>query len=135
MERLLNVFEDRFVCKLVRSYRAHPALMNVCNFYIFVFDFYVCRYFVSYILQLYNTLFYKGELINCADPVEAASLLNWKALPNPSIPLMFIHSEEEEARDPDSPSWFNFAEKEIVMKTVKQLLDDPTLHLLASGIQ
>jgi helicase MOV-10 len=111
MERLLNTFKDKFVCKLIRSYRAHPAIMH-----------------------LYNYLFYNGELINCADARESSSLLKWKELTNPSIPIFFVHSEDQEARDHDSPSWYNFAEKEIVMKIVKQLLDDSSLLLTPNDI-
>jgi len=65
---------------------------------------------------------------------EACSLLSWEELPNPSFPLMFIHSEEEEARDEDSPSWFNFREKEIVGKVIKQLLDHRGLRLTPDDI-
>lgn len=64
---------------------------------------------------------------------EATSLLKWKELPNPKIPLMFIHSSGEEDREPDSPSWFNFMEKEIVVQLIKQLLEDTSLKLNPTG--
>ena len=112
MERLLDLFSDKFTCKLVRSYRAHPALMNVSTFSstspspLSLLPSPLSFSFLNSSLQLYNALFYKGELINCADPVESTSLLKWKELPNPLIPLMFVNCEDEEARDPDSPSWY-----------------------------
>jgi helicase MOV-10 len=111
MEHILHLFPTKTFCKLLRSYRAHPELM-----------------------KLYSMLFYEGKLINCTNLEEATSLLKWKELPNPLIPLMFIHMDGEEGRDKDSPSWHNLSEKDKVVEIIENLLDDRTLKLVPSDI-
>ena len=49
-------------------------------------------------------------------------MLGWSQLPNKTSPLLFRHVDGEEARDEDSPSWHNPAEKAEVMNIIYDLL-------------
>lgn len=79
-------------------------------------------------------MFYDGQLINAANPTEANFLCNWEELPKKGFPAMFIHSDKEEAREPDSPSWFNFEERNIVCDIVLKLLINKKLGVSGQGI-
>lgn len=61
-----------FITKLVRNYRSHGD-----------------------ILALPNALFYQGELQQCADPVDTDAFLGWDALPEPSLPVVRVHSQND----------------------------------------
>ncbi len=108
LERLCTQMEDQRakdpsslslpIVKLESTYRAHPA-----------------------ILKLYSDMFYEGKLVSFADESVTHSLLRWRRLPNPDVPLLFIHSDGEEDRDPGSPSWYNQREMEHVMSTIDSL--------------
>ena len=65
---------------LIRNYRSHPE-----------------------ILRCYSDLFYASKLLPCAKNTK--TYLSWSRLNNPACPMVFIHREGEDRRDPDSPSW------------------------------
>jgi len=86
------------VIQLCQSYRAHPA-----------------------ILKSYSELFYAGRLLSVANPAVTHSLLSWSELPNSTVPILVRHTEGEEDREADSPSWFNQTELEEVMNVIVSL--------------
>ena len=64
----------------------------------------------KHITGAFSSLFYGGGLVASAPPAVANQCLGWSALPNPAVPLWFRHVEGLEAREADSPSWYNQAE-------------------------
>jgi helicase MOV-10 len=122
MERMVKMHarECIHVTKLTHSYRAHPMILKV-SYKIqkkvgrkAKLTFFIFFYFLFYTLQLYSELFYKNELIACADPSVVNSLTKWPHLPNNKIPMMFAHLEGKEDREKNSPSWFNGQEVDMV---------------------
>ncbi|XP_071751362.2 putative helicase mov-10-B.2 [Centroberyx gerrardi] len=109
LERLMNdfslyqkdegTFNNRFVTKLLRNYRSHPA-----------------------ILKIPNELFYDGELQYCADEMIRNSLCRWEYLPKRDFPVIFHGVTGRDEREASSPSFFNIAEVEVMMGYVKKLL-------------
>ncbi|CAK6951504.1 putative helicase mov-10-B.1 [Scomber scombrus] len=109
LERMMNdfplyqkdedVFNKRFVTKLLRNYRSHPA-----------------------ILKIPNELFYDGELQVCADEMLRNSYCNWEYLPRRDFPVIFHGVTGLDEREASSPSFFNIAEVEVLMDYVKKLL-------------
>ncbi|XP_070695391.1 putative helicase mov-10-B.2 [Pempheris klunzingeri] len=109
LERMMNdfslyrkdegVFSNRFVTKLLRNYRSHPA-----------------------ILKIPNELFYDGELQACADEILRNSYCSWEYLPKQGFPLIFHGVTGVDEREASSPSFFNVAEVEVLMDYVKKLL-------------
>jgi putative helicase MOV10L1 len=77
-------YDPRFVIKLNECYRCHPD-----------------------ILRIPNELFYNGDLLPSAELMLTTSLLGWKDLPNPNVPLLFHGIQGEHMREGNSPSWFN----------------------------
>ncbi|XP_040007922.1 putative helicase mov-10-B.2 [Xiphias gladius] len=109
LERMMNdfslyqkdegVFNNRFVTKLLRNYRSHPA-----------------------ILEIPNELFYERELLYHADKKMRNSCCNWEHLPERDFPLIFHGVSGVDEREASSPSFFNKAEVEVLMDYVKKLL-------------
>ncbi|XP_053173933.1 putative helicase mov-10-B.1 [Scomber japonicus] len=109
LERMMNdfplyqkeedVFNKRFVTKLLHNYRSHPA-----------------------ILKIPNELFYDGELQVCADEMLRNSYCNWEYLPRRDFPVIFHGVTGIDEREASSPSFFNIAEVEVLMDYVKKLL-------------
>uniref|UniRef100_A0AAX7TVB1 RNA helicase n=1 Tax=Astatotilapia calliptera TaxID=8154 RepID=A0AAX7TVB1_ASTCA len=110
LERLMNnfsvyqknadgVFSKRFVTKLLRNYRSHPA-----------------------ILKIPNELFYDGELQACADEYARNFYCNWEELPKKNFPVIFHGVTGIDKREASSPSFFNVAEVEVLMDYVRKLL-------------
>jgi helicase MOV-10 len=96
-------FDPRVLTKLVENYRSHPA-----------------------ILELPNEMFYDGELRVAANPITTHSHVAWKHLPAAGVPLIFVGVQGEDVREESSPSWFNIAEVEQVLKYAKWLLENQT---------
>ncbi|XP_018541427.1 putative helicase mov-10-B.2 isoform X29 [Lates calcarifer] len=109
LERMMNdfslyqkdndVFNNRYVTKLLRNYRSHPA-----------------------ILKIPNELFYDGELQCHADEILRNSYCNWQYLKQRGFPLIFHGVTGLDEREASSPSFFNRAEVEVLMGYVTKLL-------------
>uniref|UniRef100_A0A3P9KB63 RNA helicase n=1 Tax=Oryzias latipes TaxID=8090 RepID=A0A3P9KB63_ORYLA len=110
LERLMNNFplyqknegdyNKRFVTKLLRNYRSHPA-----------------------ILKIPNDLFYDGELQPCAEEYSRSSYCFWRHLPKMEFPVIFHGVAGLDEREKTSPSFFNVAEIEVLMDYVQKLLE------------
>ncbi|KAG5180774.1 P-loop containing nucleoside triphosphate hydrolase protein [Tribonema minus] len=104
------------IVRLVRNYRAHPALLRVPSH-----------------------LFYGGALVACADARAAAAFAPLHAPPggggamsrsaaaaglllNPAIPLVFHGVAGAEMREGRSPSWFSIPEADAVARYAARLL-------------
>ncbi|XP_068193715.1 putative helicase mov-10-B.2 isoform X2 [Antennarius striatus] len=94
-----DAFDNRFVTKLLRNYRSHPA-----------------------ILKIPNDLFYDGELQVCADEIVRNSYCSWEYLPKENFPVIFHGVPGVDEREASSPSFFNVAEVEVLMDYVQKLL-------------
>uniref|UniRef100_A0A667YAV5 RNA helicase n=1 Tax=Myripristis murdjan TaxID=586833 RepID=A0A667YAV5_9TELE len=94
-----EVFDNRFVTKLLQNYRSHPA-----------------------ILKIPNELFYDGELQVCADEIIRNSYCRWEYLPKRDFPVIFHGVTGLDEREKTSPSFFNVAEVEVLMDYLKKLL-------------
>uniref|UniRef100_A0A8C4GF93 RNA helicase n=1 Tax=Dicentrarchus labrax TaxID=13489 RepID=A0A8C4GF93_DICLA len=93
-------FNNRFVTKLLRNYRSHPA-----------------------ILKIPNELFYKGELQPFARKEKCNSFCKWERLPKKGFPLIFHGVAGSDERDANSPSVYNMAEVEVLKEYLKVLVD------------
>ncbi|XP_032376607.1 putative helicase mov-10-B.1 [Etheostoma spectabile] len=94
-----GVFNNRFVTKLLRNYRSHPAILKVPN-----------------------ELFYDEELQCCADEMLRNSYCRWEYLKKEDFPVIFKGVTGVDDREASSPSFFNIAEVEVLMDYVKKLL-------------
>lgn len=92
----LSPFHSRFITKLHRNYRSHPA-----------------------ILRLPSDMFYRGELQACADAATVNSMLPWareyargagSADAWRECPVVFLGLLGREMRELDSPSYWNALE-------------------------
>ncbi|XP_008285144.1 putative helicase mov-10-B.2 [Stegastes partitus] len=104
-----GVFNSCFVTKLLRNYRSHPA-----------------------ILKIPNELFYDGELQVCADEILRNSYCGWEHLPKMGFPVIFHGVAGVDAREKNSPSFFNVAEVEVLMDYVRKLLQSRSKKGLAT---
>ncbi|KAM8830509.1 putative helicase mov-10-B.1 isoform 1-T1 [Synchiropus picturatus] len=104
-----GVFSNRFVTKLLKNYRSHPAILKVPN-----------------------ELFYDGELEVCADEIIRNSYCQWQHLPKKGFPVIFHAVTGIDERESNSPSFFNRAEAEVVVDYVKKLLETQRKKGLAS---
>uniref|UniRef100_A0A667Y223 RNA helicase n=1 Tax=Myripristis murdjan TaxID=586833 RepID=A0A667Y223_9TELE len=91
-------YNNHFITKLRKNYRSHPD-----------------------ILKIPNELFYDGELEPCADK-ETISF-DWEGLPNKHFPVIFHGVVGCDEREETSPSYFNTAEVDMLMKYLKDILD------------
>uniref|UniRef100_A0A8C3G164 RNA helicase n=1 Tax=Cyclopterus lumpus TaxID=8103 RepID=A0A8C3G164_CYCLU len=94
-----GVFNSRFVTKLLRNYRSHPAILKVPN-----------------------ELFYDEELQCCADEMLRNSYCRWEYLKKMDFPVIFRGVTGIDEREASSPSFFNVAEVEVLMDYVRKLL-------------
>ncbi|XP_036388728.1 putative helicase mov-10-B.1, partial [Megalops cyprinoides] len=92
-------FDSRFVTKLLRNYRSHPA-----------------------ILKIPNELFYDGELQVYADEILRNMYCNWEHLPKKGFPLIFHGVSGKDEREENSPSFFNRNEIDVLVDYLKKLL-------------
>uniref|UniRef100_UPI003AABEA36 putative helicase mov-10-B.1 n=1 Tax=Centroberyx gerrardi TaxID=166262 RepID=UPI003AABEA36 len=96
-----GAFNNRFVTKLLRNYRSHPA-----------------------ILEIPNKLFYDGELEPCAAEKKRNSYCSWKHLPREGFPLIFHGVVGNNDREANSPSFFNKEEVDVLLDYLKKLIHD-----------
>jgi len=96
---LFDSHDSRFMVKLVKNYRSHPA-----------------------ILRLPNEQFYNGDLEAEADEFTKNSLQRWEHLPKKGFPIIFHGVEGQDTREGSSPSWFNEEECQLVKMYVEHLL-------------
>ncbi|KAM3872351.1 putative helicase mov-10-B.1 [Diretmus argenteus] len=94
-----GTYNNRYVTKLLRNYRSHPA-----------------------ILEIPNELFYEGELQYHADEMIRNSYCRWEHLPQKNFPVIFHPVMGLDVRESGSPSFFNVAEVEVLMDYLKKLL-------------
>ena len=90
--------------KLVKHFRSHP-----------------------HILRFPNTQFYGGELIPSADPAITHSLLNFEGLVKRGFPVVFHGIVGKDQREAASPSFFNIDEVTVVIKYLKDLMENKKL--------
>ncbi|XP_070766761.1 putative helicase mov-10-B.1 [Enoplosus armatus] len=117
LERLMDInlykshetqgFNNRFITKLLRNYRSHPA-----------------------ILKIPNELFYKGELQPFAHKEKCSSYCKWERLPKKGFPMIFHGVAGTDEREASSPSVYNMAEVEVLKEYLKSLVD----HLHKKGM-
>ncbi|XP_018597570.1 putative helicase mov-10-B.1 isoform X2 [Scleropages formosus] len=91
--------DNRFVTKLLRNYRSHPA-----------------------ILKIPNELFYDDELEVFANEVICNSYCRWEYLPKKGFPVIFHGVTGKDEREGNSPSFFNTTEIEVLVDYLKKLL-------------
>ncbi|XP_059188712.1 putative helicase mov-10-B.2 [Centropristis striata] len=101
-------FNNRFVTKLLRNYRSHPA-----------------------ILKIPNELFYDGELQPFADKVTCSSYCKWERLPKKGFPLIFHGVAGINELEANSTSYYNMAELEVLKEYLKAIL----CHLHKVGVK
>uniref|UniRef100_A0A667WMC0 RNA helicase n=1 Tax=Myripristis murdjan TaxID=586833 RepID=A0A667WMC0_9TELE len=92
-------FDSRFVSKLLRNYRSHPA-----------------------ILKIPNELFYENELQVFADQWEREAYCNWEFLPKKGFPVIFHGVMGKDEREANSPSFFNVSEIEVLVDYLTKLM-------------
>ncbi|KAM3877752.1 putative helicase mov-10-B.1 [Diretmus argenteus] len=92
-------FDDRFVTKLLRNYRSHPA-----------------------ILKTPNELFYENELQVFADQSGREAFCSWEYLPKNGFPVVFHGVMGKDEREANSPSFFNVSEIEILVDYLIKLM-------------
>ncbi|TRY89114.1 hypothetical protein DNTS_011152 [Danionella cerebrum] len=95
-----SAFNSRFVTKLLRNYRSHPA-----------------------ILKIPNELFYDNELQVFANQMERESFCLWEHLPKKGFPVVFHGVMGKDERESNSPSFFNVSEIEVIICYLKNLLE------------
>ncbi|KAL4648422.1 putative helicase MOV-10 isoform X3 [Arapaima gigas] len=92
-------YDERFVTKLLRNYRSHPA-----------------------ILKIPNELFYENELQVFANEAIRSSYCNWEHLPKKGFPVIFHSVIGKDQRESNSPSFFNTYEIDVIVDYLKKLL-------------
>ncbi|XP_029361308.1 putative helicase mov-10-B.2 [Echeneis naucrates] len=95
----IHGFNHRFVTKLLRNYRSHPAILKVPN-----------------------ELFYEGELQPYAQKEKCSSYCKWEGLPSKDFPLIFHGVAGSNERDANSPSLYNLAEVDVLKEYLKSIL-------------
>ena len=73
-------------------------------------------------MGLYSKLFYNQRLICCTPKKVSEQFLGWKGLKNKEVPILFRHVQGMEARDEDSPSWYNELEVDAIRDLLGSLL-------------
>ncbi|KTG43417.1 hypothetical protein cypCar_00007987 [Cyprinus carpio] len=92
-------FDTRFVTKLLRNYRSHPA-----------------------ILKIPNELFYENELQVFANQMEREAFCCWEHLPKTGFPVVFHGVMGKDEREANSPSFFNVTEIEVIVSYLNKLI-------------
>ncbi|XP_071484918.1 putative helicase MOV-10 [Diadema antillarum] len=93
-------YDERVLTKLLRNYRSHPD-----------------------ILQLPNQLFYDNELQVFADELVRSQFCTWDELPTEGFPIIFHGVEGQDAREEQSPSFFNLSEVDVVVNYVREVME------------
>ncbi|XP_063071769.1 putative helicase mov-10-B.1 [Engraulis encrasicolus] len=91
-------YNGRFVTKLLRNYRSHPA-----------------------ILKMPNELFYDNELQVFANKMDRDAFCNWEHLPKKGFPVIFHGVMGKDEREANSPSFFNVTEVETLIGYLSKL--------------
>ncbi|XP_051996519.1 putative helicase mov-10-B.1 [Xyrauchen texanus] len=91
-------YDSRFVTKLLRNYRSHPA-----------------------ILKIPNELFYENELQVFANQMEREAFCRWEHLPKKGFPVVFHGVMGKDEREANSPSFFNVTEIEVIVSYLNKL--------------
>ncbi|KAH8297060.1 hypothetical protein KR044_004312, partial [Drosophila immigrans] len=86
--------------RLRRNYRSHPE-----------------------IVELYNRLYYNGELIPQAPPDQVNQAVNWPMLRNPHFPIIFQATHGVTQKEVNSTSSYNELEAHVLIWYVKFLLN------------
>lgn len=92
-------YDSRFVTKLLRNYRSHPA-----------------------ILKIPNELFYENELQVFANQMEREAFCQWEHLPRKGFPVVFHGVMGKDEREANSPSFFNVTEIEVIVNYLNNLM-------------
>lgn len=92
-------YDSRFVTKLLRNYRSHPA-----------------------ILKIPNELFYENELQVFANQMEREAFCRWEHLPKEGFPVVFHGVMGKDEREANSPSFFNVTEIEVIVSYLNKLM-------------
>ncbi|CAM4628135.1 unnamed protein product [Leuciscus chuanchicus] len=93
-------YDTRFVTKLLRNYRSHPA-----------------------ILKIPNELFYENELQVFANQMEREAFCHWEHLPKEGFPVLFHGVMGKDEREANSPSFFNVTEIEVIVSYLNKLME------------
>lgn len=94
-------YDPMMITELIRNYRSHPSIFHVPN-----------------------QLFYNGDLVACADPMQTDMMLGWEHLPNKQIPVIFHAVIGQDMQEKSSPSFFNPHEVTKVLHYVNVLVND-----------
>ncbi|XP_051562486.1 putative helicase mov-10-B.1 isoform X2 [Myxocyprinus asiaticus] len=92
-------YDSRFVTKLLRNYRSHPA-----------------------ILKIPNELFYDNELQVFANQMEREEFCHWEHLPKKGFPVLFHGVIGKDEREANSPSFFNVTEIVVIVSYLNKLM-------------
>ncbi|XP_016312825.1 putative helicase mov-10-B.1 isoform X1 [Sinocyclocheilus anshuiensis] len=92
-------FDTRFVTKLLRNYRSHPAILTIPN-----------------------ELFYENELQVFANQMEREAFCHWEHLPKKGFPVVFHGVMGKDEREANSPSFFNVTEIEVIVSYLNKLI-------------
>ncbi|XP_076124950.1 putative helicase mov-10-B.1 [Alosa pseudoharengus] len=95
----VHQYNGRFVTKLLRNYRSHPAILKVPN-----------------------ELFYDNELQVFANKMDREAFCNWDHLPKKGFPLVFCGVMGKDEREANSPSFFNVTEVETLISYLTKLM-------------
>ncbi|KAK7145167.1 hypothetical protein R3I94_011307 [Phoxinus phoxinus] len=93
-------YDSRFVTKLLRNYRSHPAILKVPN-----------------------ELFYENELQVFANQMEREAFCRWEHLPKEGFPVVFHGVMGKDEREANSPSFFNVTEIEVIVSYLNKLME------------
>ncbi|KAH3756851.1 rna helicase [Pelomyxa schiedti] len=88
--------------QLYSNYRSHPGIVQLCS-----------------------EIFYGGTIkpINRVENPKYNWLISWKPfLSKPSNPVAFVASHAPEQSDPDSPSFFNAGEAQLICSLIQEVL-------------
>ncbi|KAL2090820.1 hypothetical protein ACEWY4_013083 [Coilia grayii] len=91
-------YNGRFVTKLLRNYRSHPAILKVPN-----------------------ELFYDNELQVFANKMDRDAFCSWEHLPKKGFPVIFHGVMGKDEREANSPSFFNVTEVETLISYLSKL--------------
>uniref|UniRef100_A0A672QYN5 RNA helicase n=1 Tax=Sinocyclocheilus grahami TaxID=75366 RepID=A0A672QYN5_SINGR len=92
-------FDTRFVTKLLRNYRSHPAILTIPN-----------------------ELFYENELQVFANQMEREAFCHWEHVPKKGFPVVFHGVMGKDEREANSPSFFNVTEIEVIVSYLNKLI-------------
>ena len=111
----ISLLERLFNLKLKQLKNENPTVEELLKVGVFhLIDNYRAH---EGIVKIYNDQFYNSKL----QPKGDQTLIKWKGLKNPNIPLLFKNIVGQEEREEDSPSWFNQTEIEEIFKILNDM--------------